>query len=185
MKVGCFVGHDLRRLVYDGALSANLYAVDIFSHWEVGFEMFRDQSHFDAHFISADIQSENPALSLLKGKVDVISIFQVLHQCDWNGQMKAAKILTTFTKPGWMIIGNQIANPKAQVCKLRSIPIPVYRHNPESLAKFWNQVGDETGTKWKTQAWMQSFEQIGWDAQDGAWMEPGVAMIQFAITQIE
>ncbi|KAH8651958.1 hypothetical protein BGZ60DRAFT_520072 [Tricladium varicosporioides] len=62
VDVGCFVGHDLRRLVYDGAPSKNLYGVDIISHWEVGYEMFRDLDHFGATFIEADILSDAPAL---------------------------------------------------------------------------------------------------------------------------
>lgn len=185
MDVGCFVGHDFRRLIYDGAPSSNLYGVDIANHWNVGFEMFCDQSHFGAHFIEADILSESPELSSLRGKVNIVSIFQVLHQWDWDGQIKAAKALTTFTKPGSMIVGNQIGNPTAQEIRLKSITIPAYRHNPESIEKFWNQVGNETGTKWKTQAWMKSFEQMGWEAKDGAWMESGVAIIEFAITRLE
>jgi len=185
VDVGCFVGHDLRRLVYDGAPSSNLYGIDIISHWDVGFEMFRDQDRFEAHFIEADILSDNAALSPLKNKVDVIAVTQVLHSWDWNGQIKAAKALTTFTKPGSMVVGNQIGNPNAQEVVLKAVGVPMYRHNPESFEKFWNQVGSETGTKWETQAWMRSFEQMAWDASDGAWMEPGVAIIEFSVKRIE
>lgn len=185
MDVGCFIGHDLRQLVYDGAPSANLYAVDIISHWNVGYEMFRDQDHFGAHFIEADILSENTALVPLKGQVDILAVTQVINSWDWDGQIKAAKALTTYTKPGSMVVGNQIGNPIAHEVLLKSIGVPMYRQNPESLKKFWEQVGTETGTKWETQAWMRSFEEMEWDAKDGAWMEPGVGIIEFAIKRIE
>ncbi|MCJ1404073.1 hypothetical protein MMC11_007298 [Xylographa trunciseda] len=186
VDVGCFIGHDLRRLAYDGAPSKNLYGVDIVSHWDIGYEMFHDQDHFDAHFILSDILSaSDPALLALKGRVDIISITQVLHQWGWDGQLKAAKALATFTKPGSMIVGNQIGNPRAHESTLKSIGVPVWRHSPESFEKLWDQVGAETGTKWETQTWMRSFEEMSWDTKDGAWMEDGVMIIQFAVRRTQ
>jgi len=186
MDVGCFIGHDLRRLVYDGAPSKNLYGVDIVNHWNLGYELFRDQDHFDGHFIKADILSaSNPALAALKGQVDIVSVTQVLHHWDWNGQVKAAKALATFTNPGSMIVGNQIGNLKAQEVTLESIGAPMWRHNPESFEELWNQIGAETETKWKTQARMRTFQQMSYDIPDRAWMEAGVAVIEFAVRRIE
>ncbi|KAM0125467.1 hypothetical protein ACHAO1_010604 [Botrytis cinerea] len=186
MDVGCFLGHDLRRLVYDGAPSDKIYAIDIVSHWDVGYNLFRDRDRFSAQFIEADIVSESEALASLRGQVDVIAITQVIHQWDWGGQIEAAKQLIRFTKgPGSMIVGNQIGNPKAQEVTLKSLVVPMWRHNPESFAKLWDQVGQETGTKWETQAWMRSFEEMAFGAKDGAWMEEGVAIIEFAVKRIE
>ncbi|PQE16353.1 methyltransferase domain-containing protein [Rutstroemia sp. NJR-2017a WRK4] len=187
MDVGAFIGHDLRRLVYDGAPSDNLYAVDIISHWDVGFDMFRDRDRFAAHFIEADIlNSSEPRLAELMGKVDILSITQVMHSWDWDGQVKFAKALVAFTKgPGSLIAGNQIGNPKAHEVVLKSIGVPMWRHNPESFGKLWDQVGSETGTRWETQAWMRSFEEMSWDPKDGAWMEEGVAIIEFSVKRLE
>lgn len=184
MDVGCFVGHDLRRLAHDGAPSKNLYGVDIVSHWDVGFEMFRDQGRFDATFIEADILSENLALVPLKKKVDIVSVLQVLHSWDWDAQVKVAKVLSTFTKPGSLVVGNQIANPNAHEVTLKSIGVPMWRHNPESFEKLWVQVGSETGTKWETQSWMRTFEEMSWDPKDGAWMEEGVGIIEFVVKRV-
>ncbi|KAF4626047.1 hypothetical protein G7Y89_g12114 [Cudoniella acicularis] len=186
LDVGCFLGHDLRRLAYDGAPSTNLYGLDIANHWNVGFELFRDQSHFGAHFIEADILSESDsALLALKGKVDIVSALQVIHQWDWEGQVKAAKVLATFTKPGSLVVGNSIGNSKAQEVTLKSIGVPMYRQNPESFEKLWIQVGNETGTKWETQAWLRSFEEMSFDPKDHAWMEDGVAMLEFSVRRTE
>lgn len=80
LDVGCFIGQDLRRLVYDGAPSGNLYGNDIASHWDVGFDMYRDTSKFHAKFIECDILAPNPELAALQGTFDVIYISQVLHQ---------------------------------------------------------------------------------------------------------
>lgn len=82
MDVGCFLGHDLPRLVYDGAPSDKIYAVDIVSHWDVGYNLFRDRDRFSAQFIEADIVSGSEALAPLRGQVDIITITQVIHQWD-------------------------------------------------------------------------------------------------------
>jgi len=186
MDVGCFIGHDLRRLAYDGAPSSNLYGVDIASHWNVGYEMFRDQDKFHAHFIEANILSASDStLSSLKGKVDIVSVLQVIHQWDWDVQVNACKVLATFTKPGSMVVGNQMGNPNAQEVTLKAIGVPVWRHNPESFEKLWNQVGSEMGTRWETQAWLRTFEDMGRDSKDAAWMEPGIRMLEFAVKRTQ
>lgn len=69
LDIGCFVGHDLRRLVFDGAPSDRLYALDIVSHWDVGYSFFRDRDRFEAHFLEADIMHPNADLSKLDGQV--------------------------------------------------------------------------------------------------------------------
>ena len=85
LDIGCFIGQDLRRLVADGAPSDRLYAVDVVSHWDVGYDMYRDRDRFSAHFIEADILYPNVELRALMGTVDVVSITHVLHQWDWGG----------------------------------------------------------------------------------------------------
>ncbi|KAF7866980.1 uncharacterized protein EAF02_009766 [Botrytis sinoallii] len=163
-----------------------IYAINIVSHWEVGYNLFRDRDQFSAQFVEAGIVSESKVLAPLRGQVDIIAVTQVIHQWDWEGQVKAAKQLIRFTKgPGSMIVGNQIGNPKAQEVTLKSLVVPMWRHNPESFAKLWDQVGQETGTRWETQAWMRSFDEMAFGVEDGAWMEDGVAIIEFAVKRIE
>ncbi|TGO32137.1 hypothetical protein BHYA_0347g00010 [Botrytis hyacinthi] len=136
MDAVCFLGHDLRRLVYDGAPSDKNYAIDIVSHWDVGYNLFRDRDQFSAQFIEADIVSESKALAPLRGQVDIIAVTQVIHQWDWDRQVTAAKQLIRFTKgPGFRIVGNQIGNSKPQEVTLKSLVVPMWRHNPESFAK--------------------------------------------------
>ncbi|KAI9743049.1 MAG: hypothetical protein M1818_003344 [Claussenomyces sp. TS43310] len=186
MDVGCFLGGDLRRLVFDGAPSANMYGVDIVSHWEVGQALYRDEGRFDAHFIQADILSlENPALKALQGRIDVISISAVLHQWDWKNQLEAAKKLVAFAKPGALVVGYQIGNIEAQEVVNTTLKMSQWRHDPASFAKLWNQVGAETGTTWKTQASLLSWEDMGWDPADQAWLEPGDRVINFVVTRTQ
>ncbi|KAI6082970.1 hypothetical protein F4821DRAFT_203361 [Hypoxylon rubiginosum] len=185
MDVGTFVGHDLRRLVYDGAPSENMFGIDIVNLFDVGYNLFRDREHFRGHFIEADILSTtSPELAPLRGHVDIVVVSQVLHQWDWEGQLKAVQALTTFTKPGSWIVGNQIGNPEAQAVSLMSRSTALWRHNPDSFAKMFEVVGDSTGTRWETQAWLRTFEEMGWDANDGAWMEPNVRVIEFVAKRV-
>jgi hypothetical protein len=47
--------------------------------------MFQDKDRFEAHFIKTDILLPNPELDALKGKVDFVSAFQVIHSRNWDG----------------------------------------------------------------------------------------------------
>lgn len=101
----------MHRLSFDGAPTGNMYGVDIVSHWDVWYELFRDQDRFGVHFIESDILLlENPKRQPLIGQVDILSVSMVLHPWDWNDQLEAAKTLVTFTKPGPLILGHQIGN---------------------------------------------------------------------------
>lgn len=187
IDVGTFIGHDLRRLVQDGAPSEKLYGIDIVNTSDVGYAFFRDREHFKGHFIEADFLSTTSAkLTALKGQVDVVVVSQLLHQWNWQGQVDAAKVLTTFTKPGSIIAGNQIGNSKAQEVSLSRIDptMQFFHQSPKSFAKLWHDVGVATGTTWQSEAWLRSFEELGLVTKDGAWMEPGYCLIEFVAKRV-
>jgi SAM-dependent methyltransferase len=186
VDVGTFVGHDLRRLAFDGAPTDKLYGVDIVSYRDVSYDLFRDRDHFKGHFIEADfLSTTSPELMALKGKVDIIVVSQLLHQWTWDGQVKAAQALVSFTKPGSLIVGNQIGNSEGQEITLKAPPVSLWRHDTESFSKMFNEaVGPATGTTWETQAWLRSFADMGWDEQDAAWMEPNVCLIEFVARRL-
>jgi len=66
LDVGYFIGRDLRQLVFDGAPSDRLYDVDIVSHWDVGYNLFRDRDKFQAHIIECDILRPKPGSGVWK-----------------------------------------------------------------------------------------------------------------------
>jgi hypothetical protein len=167
LDVGCFLGGDLRRLVFDGAPSANLYGVDIVSHWDVGYALYRDRGRFAAHFIEADI----------------LSISAVLHQWSREGQVAAAAKLVPLTRPGSLVLGYQIGNVTAKDVVNPVLKLRQWRHDPVSFAEMWERVGAETGTVWETEARLRSWEDMGWDPADHAWMEPGDRVIDFVVTR--
>lgn len=77
VDLGCFIGHDLRHLVNDGAPSENIHGIDIVNFWDLGFEMYNDRGRFKAHFTQGDIMASDGAMAEFKNKSDIISIFQV------------------------------------------------------------------------------------------------------------
>ena len=76
-ETGCFIGHDLRHLVSDGAPTKNLYGFDVIDFWDFGFEMLQDRDKFKPHFVQADIMAADSKLAEFKGKLDIICIVQV------------------------------------------------------------------------------------------------------------
>ncbi|KAI0868682.1 hypothetical protein GGS24DRAFT_481593 [Hypoxylon argillaceum] len=185
MDVGTFIGHDLRRLVYDGAPSGNLYGVDIVNHFDLGYEFFRDRNSFRAAFIEADFLSSSQELVTLRGMIDIVLVSQLLHQWDWDDQVRALETLIGFTRAGSMIVGNQIGNHTAQ-----SIPVPgdssihIWRHNTGSLGEMFQQAGKATRTKWEVEAWLRSAEDMGWDDTALGFMEPNVCVIEFVANRV-
>ena len=75
--IGCFIGHDLRHLVNDGAPANNLYGFNIIDFWDLGFEMFQDRDWFKAHFVQADIMATDSEFAVFKGELDIIYVAQV------------------------------------------------------------------------------------------------------------
>ncbi|KAI0165843.1 hypothetical protein GGR57DRAFT_448977, partial [Xylariaceae sp. FL1272] len=187
MDIGPFLGHDLRRLVYDGAPSDNLYGVDIVNFYDLGYEFFRDREHFKGKFIEANFlsTSSDELTALKERKVSVIVISQVLHQWGWDDQVKATEALVAFTEPSSMIVGNMVGNEKAQEVSLPSIPTPAWRHDKDSFARLFQAVGSATGTVWETEVWPKTLEDMGWkSAHDSEWLEEGLHMIDFMARRI-
>jgi len=164
LDIGCFVGHDLRRLVFDGAPSDRLYALDIVSHWDVGYSFFRDRDRFEAHFLEADIMHPNADLSKLDGQVDIISIVHVLHPWNWDGQAKACGNMSQLSKPGTTVVGFQIGSMDPEAT--RELSAPAVWQSPETFRALWEEVGRATGTTWETQAELRTYAEIGWNPKD-------------------
>jgi len=187
LDIGCFIGADMRQLVFDGAPSDKMVGVDIVSHMSVGYEMYRDRESFKAKFMEADILNSQASaeLSALKGQIDIINVSAVLHQWDGRGQVKAAKEIVAFSKPGTLVVGYQIGNINAKEEPNAGTKLKQLRHDPESFAMMWDEVGEATGTKWKTEAWLRSWEHVGWDANDQKWLGENDRVIDFVVTRLE
>jgi hypothetical protein len=158
LDIGCCMGQDIRALVQDGAIEENLYGSDLKKDfWEIGYDLFLDRSSLKAKFIEADVFDAESGLKELNGKLDIVHAASFFHLFDWDGQVKAAKRVVGLLKaePGVLVFGRQGGNVNADVItRLMKDQQAAYWHNPESWAKMWKQVGDETGTKWEVDAFL-------------------------------
>ena len=180
VDIGCFIGHDLRRLVADGAPSEHVYAVDVANFWDVGYDMFRDRDRFSAHFIEADILSPNSEFQALHGTVDIVSIVSILHLWDLDTQMTAVRQLVKLLRPNAMVVGFQIGSASASVG-----PKGHFRHDAVSFANMWDQVGQETGTRWSCDAELKGFEEMGFDSSESAFLGADARILQFVLNRTE
>lgn len=156
LDLGCCMGQDIRKLVHAGASSANTYASDITENfWEpYGFDLFQDRDSLKTQFIKADIFAESSDLDQINGKVDIVNAASFFHLFDWDAQVVAAKRVVRLLKPvpGSLVVGRQGGKPIAGDFAHLTKQMTAWWHNPESWAKLWEQVGEETNTKWEVHA---------------------------------
>lgn len=206
IDIGCFIGQDLRQLVFDGCPPENLMGCDIVSHWDVGLDFFCDRdTAFERNvaFFEGDIfhlDSENSketvkgnrasTLSSLKGELDVISITNVVHQWDWDGQVHVCKNLVKLSRgPGSLVVGFQVGSagptrigPHSKENSLGTKE--VWWHNPATWQEMWELVGKETMTKWEAQASLKTWEDMGWKGSDQWYMGDCARIIQFVVKRL-
>ncbi|KAH3909676.1 hypothetical protein HBI56_059030 [Parastagonospora nodorum] len=189
LDVGCYVGQDLRRLALDGSPTDGLYGVDIVNHWDLGYEFFNDKDRFLASYIESDILFPNEALGNLNGQMDVIFIVHVLHQWDWETQILACKELVKLSKPeaGSLIVGYQGAT-KDIVARTKwnkeNNQNEFTLHDAETFRRMWDVVGNQTGTKWKTEAEIVPENELEFRPQDTSYLGPDFGLLRFLVTRI-
>lgn len=172
-----------------GVPSNNIVAFDIVSHWEVGYEMFNDRDRFEANFIEADLLNieAKPELIAMKGTFGVIYAAQLLHQWGWEKQVEACKKIVELSAKGAMVIGIQIGLLEGRLKHLKTDKADAYHffHDPETFQKLWDQAGEETETKWNSDSRLKTFEEIGMDSKDAAYLGPDARILEFAVTRID
>ncbi|KAI9682625.1 MAG: hypothetical protein M1822_006923 [Bathelium mastoideum] len=186
LDIGCFIGHDFRRLVSDGAPSSNLYGIDIVSHWDVGYDMFRDHDRFSRTFFEADITSPNEKLSMLNGKIDILMMIHVLHQWDWENQVNALTHVIDLSRKGALVVGFQIGSKGVNVRpKGEMVATECFWHNPETISRLWEQLGGKTQTKWRCESKFKTFEEMKWNPKDISYLGEDAIVISWAVTRID
>jgi hypothetical protein len=186
LDIGCFIGNELRELVYGGAPSDNMYALDVISHWEIGYEMYRDKSTFKAQFIEGDFlkAQDVPQLKPLEGKVDVFITCAILHLWTYETQVEFLKTVVGFSKPQSMIVGWNLASQKPYDLSFspgRSMRL----HDKESFTQLWKEIGEQTGTEWEVEPRFLQCEDIGWDPRDNIWKNQDVLFMDFVVTRVK
>lgn len=179
LDIGCFLGQDLRALVFDGAPSNHLCGIDIVSHWDVGYEMYQDRGRFHTKFIETDLLNPKPELSAMR--FDIITIFQVLHQWDLDPQLKALKQMIALSESKGRIVGMQIGTTiQNHQPPQRSGFDKLYWHNPETFQKLWKKAGDETGTSWVLTSKFREWDELGVSMDEVVILGPGAKMLEWS-----
>ena len=129
--------------------------------------------------------SDGMQLKSFDEKMDIVFCSSFLHVFDWDWMIVAVKCLIALTKlrAGSLITGKQLGSVHAG-----RYPMPTssgfnYRHNAESMKRFWAQVGEETGTGWIVDVDIyEGLWELG-DNQKHAWSEPDQRMLWFKATR--
>ena len=198
LDVGCGFGQDLRFLHHFEHIPAHqLYGFDLVPTLvNISFDLFQDQARFGSTIFSADLMrpsfsEAHTELDKLRGKCDLIQLSQVLHHFDWDNSFEATKRVVSLAtpEPGTIIAGTQMGsrNPGSYAMPSRTSAGTGknYRHNADSMKRFWDQVGAETDSEWKVEC-QEIYSAAGKDNKDEWWLknDPGVCMICFSATRM-
>ncbi|KAI3329919.1 S-adenosyl-L-methionine-dependent methyltransferase [Ustulina deusta] len=156
LDVGCCLGHVVRQLIAEGVPSERLYGIDLQDRFlDFGYDLFRDRDSTRATFVSGDmLREEDPRLEELMGKVDIIYASAFFHLFEREDQIKAAKRMVGFLKPGNKnaIIFGHNGGPKISAWEK-------YVLDEESWRHMWDEVGEATGTSWRTEMNVESSDE--------------------------
>ncbi|KAI1267976.1 hypothetical protein F5Y18DRAFT_377052 [Xylariaceae sp. FL1019] len=160
LDVGCCVGQVLRKLALDGVDSTRLYGTDIEPRFfDVGYDLFMDRESFQATFIVGDMLKQQQTggfgsedVEVLDGRMTFVHAHSFFHLFTWDDQVRAAMRIIRFLDEGRddvMVFGQQVGtmSPRRNG-KLGSDK--VYLHNAETWQLLWDEVGERTGTRWRT-----------------------------------
>ncbi|EXJ86828.1 hypothetical protein A1O3_03782 [Capronia epimyces CBS 606.96] len=175
LDLGCCLGQDLRKLIYDGADVRRLYGADLNPEFiDIGYTLFGDQDRFsrNAHFIApADVFdfSETSELSRrCDGRVAILHCTAVFHlfgldeqkvlarrclrllksRSKWRTTASASAAIPTQNQNHprrALILGAQTANVRAGDYPRSRSGRMRYRHNEHSWRQFWEEAVAEDG----------------------------------------
>jgi SAM-dependent methyltransferase len=149
LDLGCCLGQDIRKLLFDGVNPAQVYGADLNPEFiDMGYELFRDEDKFPRrdHFVAPadvfDFSSESELGKLCDGKVGVLHSTSVFHLFHWAQQMQMAlRCLQLMRRNGKVLIcGSQVGNVDAGEYPRRRGGGSRYRHDEASWKKLWDEV---------------------------------------------
>ncbi len=159
LDVGCMFGQDMRKMVYDGAPVSSVYGTDLRGeYFSLGYALFKDEDTIPAdHFIAADIMDPASLLSRFEGDLDVIVSKDLFHCFDYPTQIELAIRFVALLKPraGSRVVGQLLGHVRAGdfVTEYTKSGLSnMFLHNEESFARLWEEVGEETGSRWRVES---------------------------------
>jgi hypothetical protein len=157
------------------------------NHWDLGYEFFRDEDRFRVRYMESDLLYPNEELRRLHGQIDIVFLVHVLHQWDWATQVLACKEIAQFTKPGSLVVGYQGGTSNiADRTQLNrgNLQKEFTLHDGESFKRMWDVVGEETGTKWKTEALTVPWSELNGKTEETAYLGADFALLRYTVERI-
>lgn len=174
LDIGCCVGQEIRQLVHDGAIAENLYASDLHPEFlDIGYDLFKDKATLKSTIFAADIfNATDPNFVALEEKLDIIWAGSFLHLFSYSATLEVLKQLIKMLRPvpGSLVVGKQMGHVDAGEFVIQgSAPsstalstsastsagsvegdktTSLFRHNAASFRKLWEDVGEQTDTRW-------------------------------------
>jgi SAM-dependent methyltransferase len=186
LDIGCCVGQEIRQLVHDGALAVNLYASDLHPEFlDIGYDLFKDKDTLKSTTFAADIfDVAEPNFVALEAKIDIIWAGSFFHLFSYPATVEVLKQLIKLSKPipGSLIVGKQMGHvdpgefviegsaptemaPTTSTSSSKFAgsvegdkTTSVFRHNTDSFKKLWEDVGNQTNTKWNVEVEQKPYQ---------------------------
>lgn len=168
-----------------------MYAADILDHWGIGFDLYNDREKCAIRFVQGDLLNVDgdDGLGSLKGGVDYIYVNHVLHQWDWDTQVRACHSLNKLlsSAPGSIIFGYQVGTVDLEERKRVNATqgkLGWTMHDASTWKKMWEQVQEETKTKWNVEAELCEWETLGYRRSEVSYLGNDAALIRFTVTRL-
>ena len=209
LDLGCCLAQDLRKLVFDGAPSENLYGLDIERRFiSLSYDLFRDHDTLKSQFVVADMfladeettdsdvlgpstqkASTSPetivSLTSLDNRVSIIAANSFFHLYNYSDQLKLAKRVVRLLspKPGSLILGRQVGSSVPGEYTAVDNKGTRYAHDVASFHGFWEHVANEVGDgcRFRVEATLDE-EELGENQNKGTnWSEPNIRRLRFGV----
>ncbi|KAJ6095478.1 hypothetical protein N7486_006224 [Penicillium sp. IBT 16267x] len=150
LDLGCGLGQDMRRLVFDGAPSEKLIGLELRQSFvDLGYELFQDRSSLKSHFLFQSFFEDTPEINRIAKTVKVINSGYFMHMWDCAKQVEIAKrmIHLLSSAKGSIITGVHFGSRSSGKWKSAKNK-EMFLHNSDTLNELWQQCARDTATSW-------------------------------------
>jgi SAM-dependent methyltransferase len=183
LDIGCCLGHEIRKLVFDGVPGEKLTGVELRQEFiDLGYELFRDRGKLKARMYQGDVQSNEGPWKELQGQFDVVNLGLILHSFTRDGQIVCFEkaIGSLKNEVGTSVIGTACGAVEGEECFWHG-DIPA--HNSETFKGLMREVEKRTGTRWEVDVKVDSSISV-WNPKH-TWLDARVRGLVFEITRVE
>ncbi|KAI1100872.1 hypothetical protein F4804DRAFT_317773 [Jackrogersella minutella] len=184
LDIGCCFGQDIRKLFIDGVKPQQLVGLDLVSEFNtLSYDLFRDAPKLSFEFHARDLHDDDADWSPLQERFDVLHLTSLLHIWNWEGQLKAAQRIASFTKPGSTLIGSSLGSGVGGEFPNLEGTGTNFRQSEETFQKFWLEVGEKTNTKWDVKTIFKAMDSTRMNMNQN-WAEPNMGILIFEVSRV-